>query len=70
MLGKRFDRTFVGLLDFLGSTSYAHRRDQHTVFRIKTRNAGSVVFVPILDVCGGNPLDLLPGVLIDLLGRS
>jgi len=70
MLGKRFDRTFVGLLDFLRSTPYAHRRDLHPVFSVKSRNAVGVEFVLILHVCGGNPLDLLPGVLIDLLGRS
>jgi hypothetical protein len=70
MPGERFHRTLVSLLDFLRSTSHAGRRDLHTIFRVKSCDAGSIMFVPVLDVCGGNPLDLLPGVLIDLLGRS
>jgi hypothetical protein len=70
MLGERFHYTLGRLLDFLRSASYGTSRcDQDTVFRIKGRDAGGVVFVPILHVCGGNPLNLLPSVLIDLLGR-
>ena len=69
MLGERFDRTLVSLFDFLRPTSHTRRRDLHTVFRVKSCNASGVVFVPILHVCSGNPLDLLPGVLIDLLSR-
>jgi hypothetical protein len=67
--GNVFDPTFVSLLDFLRSTFHTGRRDLRTIFRIKRRDAGGVVFVPILHLCGGNPLDLLPVVLIDLLGR-
>src|SRR6201986_4227760 len=68
MLGERFHRTLVSLLDLLRSTFHTGRRDLRTIFRVKTRDSGGVVFVPLLDVCGGKALDLLPVVLIDLLG--
>ena len=69
MLGERFHRTLVGLLDFLQSTFHTGRRDLHTIFLVKSHDTGGIVFVPILYVCGGNPLDSLPSVLVDLLGR-
>ena len=70
MLGEGFHRTLVGLLDFLRSTFHTGRRDLHAIFRVKSRDAGGIMLVPVLDLCGGNPLDLLPGALIDLLGTS
>ena len=69
MLGRRFHRTLVRLLDLLRSSFHTIRRDLHTIFRVKSRDGGGVVFVPILDVCGGKPLDLLPVVLIKSLGQ-
>ena len=69
MLGERFHRILISLLDFLRSSLHTGCRDLHTIFRVKSRDAGGVVFVSILHVCGSNSLDLLSSILVDLLGR-